>query len=487
MAENYDFFAPYVRVTLVTPGKARLPLWFGADSLKDADKFGYKDAPQVGGVGTNLAIVQSVEITQELGNYFDISVVCTPTFEDAIAIFESDALYTGETLIEVRYGYIASGGQLSTRVFVGQMGDPDFSIGEEITFTLKAHAVCQDSLVGSSTMTTVPHKGTRKHLIELLVAGSGEPKRDVTTDFKFSAGSYADSKLYETINLAVSGKSDQLVISELLGECGCEAYYAPDSKDPTKTVMRVLDWEARFGSAATKVFALFGFGKGGGRLGGDFTQGGTYPILGVSTQSKQVFIRGVTNGTIRPKVDDNKKSAPAVESTNVDDTGNMPTLGPEASKGGKGRNRGPVSAKLPGKAPEEAGGGGTLAQTGVEDFPTQRAANAVQEMDDRIKSGIQLSVESVGVPDLEPGAIVVVRGLGLKFSGSYSVQKVMHSIGDNGYTTRWDGINNAGYLEARDKALAAITKSKPTDTSLYPDIMYVAPTPQPATKTKRKI
>jgi hypothetical protein len=61
----YDFFAPYCRVTLVR-ADARLPLWFGADTLKDAAKFKYADAPQVGGLGTNLAIVSGVEISSRL-------------------------------------------------------------------------------------------------------------------------------------------------------------------------------------------------------------------------------------------------------------------------------------------------------------------------------------------------------------------------------------------------------------------------------------
>ena len=46
---TYDFFAPFCRVALTRPDGARLPLWFGQDTLKDADKFKYDDAPQVGG------------------------------------------------------------------------------------------------------------------------------------------------------------------------------------------------------------------------------------------------------------------------------------------------------------------------------------------------------------------------------------------------------------------------------------------------------
>ena len=365
------------------------------------------------------------------------------------------------------------------------MGDPDFSIGEEIAFTLKAHAVCQDSMAGSSTAPTTPMYGSRRTLIQKLAEGFGEPKRSVVVDFDKVTGKYARAQLAEVLQFTVAGKSDHLAIQDLLGQCGCQAYYTPDPKDVSnKIIMRVMDWEARFGSPPVKEFKLFNFGKSG-RLGGDFTQGGVYPILGVSTQSKQVFIRGVVNGTTRPVVDETKKEAAKVDKTNVDAAGNMPTVGPTATKGGKGSTRGPVNASIPGSASAEAGGGGTLSQTGVEEFPTQKAANTAQEMDARIKSGVQLHVDSIGIPDLEPGMIVKVAGLGKQFSGPYSILKVMHSIGESGYTTGWDGINNAGYLNAKDEETKTATKVKEMPTPLYPDPLFIAPTPQPASKAKK--
>lgn len=451
MALTYDFFAPFVRVALVNPNGSRLPLWFAPDPLKDAAEFDYGDAPDVGGLGTNLAIVTSVEITQSLGNFFEVTVNCSPTFEDAMALFESNAIRTAETLLEVQYGWIASGGALATRVFVALLTDPDFTIGAEITVTLKGHATTAASLLASDAPSPVEFaKGlSRRVMIEKVAAGFGEPARNIRVDFSGVKGSEELRLLDEVYAFDPAGKNEQLVLRDLIESAYCEVYYTPDEKDPTKSVLKVVDRETRFGGKGNKLFRLARFGNVGNTavLQGVMNGGGVYPITSVSTQSKQVFIRGVVFGTTKSIFDERKKEDPKIETTQASD-GKTPAAGPGASKGGVGSKGPKPSSKTPGLNKKTKGGG--KIQTGVEEFPTQKAANNRQEFDDFIKSGIQLSVESVGVPDLEPGAIVGVDGLSKRFDGAYSVLKVMHRLGDGGFSTTWDGINNAGYLYARD-------------------------------------
>ncbi len=44
----------------------------------------------------------------------------------------------------------------------------------------------------------------------------------------------------------------------------------------------------------------------------------------------------------------------------------------------------------------------------------------------------------IGLPDLRPGANLELNGLGTRFSGTYYVKKVEHSLGSSGYTTQFD-------------------------------------------------
>jgi len=459
----YDFFAPFVRVALTRGDGARLPLWFTPNPLKDADKFGYADAPQVGGLGTNLAIVSGVEIEQSLGNFFIVKVTCTPTYEDAMALLESDAIVTGETLLEVQYGYVASGGELATRIFVGQLTDPDFSIGEAISLTLTAQCTCSASMYGSSTISgdLAKESRTRREWIKLVAAGAGSPPRDVEVNFDGVKGSRELALLDDTfIPLEMAGKNDNIVLRDLLEQCRCDVYYTPNPKKPKSPILKVLDAYTRFGGKGNKTFRLYGFGIRGVRsLGGELNAAGDYPILGVSTQSKQVFIRGVINGTTKPKVDDTKKKDPIVITENAEDKG-VPALGPSASKG-KVVSKGPKASKLaPGaKTVGDVVKGGTAVVLGDESFPAQKANNEANEFSQFINSGVILNVESIGIPDLEPGAIVQVAGLGKHFDGPYSLTKVVHTLGDGGYSTKWDGINNAGYLQATSAPLKAKVKA----------------------------
>lgn len=44
----------------------------------------------------------------------------------------------------------------------------------------------------------------------------------------------------------------------------------------------------------------------------------------------------------------------------------------------------------------------------------------------------------IGLPDLRPGEIVELNGLGKRFSGEYYVKKAEHTLGSNGYITQFD-------------------------------------------------
>lgn len=62
----------------------------------------------------------------------------------------------------------------------------------------------------------------------------------------------------------------------------------------------------------------------------------------------------------------------------------------------------------------------------------QRVAKALAF---RQASGVSGQCETIGLPELREGSVVVLTGLGAKFSGPYYVERTTHRIDDGGYTT----------------------------------------------------
>jgi len=66
---------------------------------------------------------------------------------------------------------------------------------------------------------------------------------------------------------------------------------------------------------------------------------------------------------------------------------------------------------------------------------------AISMLRERAYSYITGSGQTIGLPDLRPGDNVELVGLGKRFSGTYYVTKVEHSLGSSGYTTSFDVRN----------------------------------------------
>jgi phage protein D len=63
---------------------------------------------------------------------------------------------------------------------------------------------------------------------------------------------------------------------------------------------------------------------------------------------------------------------------------------------------------------------------------------AKETLENIAKDMIKGSGSTVGLPDLRAGSIVLIEGLGKRFSGRYFVNATTHTIGDGGYTTQFE-------------------------------------------------
>lgn len=56
----------------------------------------------------------------------------------------------------------------------------------------------------------------------------------------------------------------------------------------------------------------------------------------------------------------------------------------------------------------------------------------------RLREMVKISGTTVGLPDLRAGQLVIIKGIGSRLSGTYLLTDTTHTIGDSGYTTRFN-------------------------------------------------
>jgi phage protein D len=73
---------------------------------------------------------------------------------------------------------------------------------------------------------------------------------------------------------------------------------------------------------------------------------------------------------------------------------------------------------------------------------------AIGILKDRQKEMVKATASCVGLPALCAGTKVEIEGLGARFSGTYFVTSSTHTLGDSGYTTRFEARREvSGSLE----------------------------------------
>jgi uncharacterized protein len=63
---------------------------------------------------------------------------------------------------------------------------------------------------------------------------------------------------------------------------------------------------------------------------------------------------------------------------------------------------------------------------------------ALETLENISKDMVKATSSTVGVPDLRAGGIVMIAGVGKRFSGRYFVTATTHTIGDSGYSTQFE-------------------------------------------------
>lgn len=462
---SYDFYSPFMSAAILTKDGQRVPLFMNTENGA-ANSYGNsakklttlqgssKDSAAITEGIVSLPWLSSLVVEQNLSYLPKMTAVLTPPFQDGLAFLNSSLVEWGVSMLEVQIGYSTgpNGSSLSPPL-QGLLLKPEIAIGAEIVITLNAHGVAgYSSGVQCSGRTWSSKDGfTRIKVIEECIKGSGTPKRDITVEYDAITeenGKEYDLLCNKPVNITQGWITDWMLVRNLVRECHCWMSLVGNT-------LHIFSQNSKMAAQPKYTLRLFNFdrgtlGPGATRPQDQQSPGSDFPIISCNSPTSAVWLPGSTvtmfgvdRDTGEPKtvvksVADDKTAATGGGSVDMKGTENRPDPDSKTGDGGQGS-----SYDI--------------------NFPAADQQLQAEVLQLKTLMGIRLDVTTLGIPDVMPGDVVKIAGIGRRFDANYSVFHVKHSIG-NGFTT--DLLlrsNSAEYLAALQKSAGGdVNKKEPS-------------------------
>ena len=442
---TYDFSNPFMRATLIKGGQ-RYPLWLGDDPSNPVRLTGFADLDNNGVADDinlpSLAYTTSVTVDLGLGYVPRISVTLSPPFLEARKFLESTLIEWTETELEVIFGYLSGmdGGPTLSPPYTGLVMKPDVSLGSDITISLTAQGTGGYRLASTNNSQNLPKQTRSRHIL------------DLAQKLKLTANPYnwdLDDDSYALLNreeeVATTNKSFLSIIYDLARRSKCWLDLRGDNIG-LRSMSKVLKGDP------VAILRLYDLSQS---IGPSL---GVFPILSVSTDNSGIYLSAQTKTLLARDIDaatrqqNETKAGPGTDNNKVTTTG-----------------EGQVAVKND--------------STTVSETAIQIDANAPDSFRDALAEyqsyaqdlGIKLEVETIGFPDILPGQILQVEGVGKRLDARYAVFNVKHNLSSSGFTTSLTLVQNSASLTtALQKTFIATDPSQAAsltpNSSASPDI-----------------
>ena len=408
-------------VVVIGGDGTRYPLWTkGASTEEDRSLF-RNEKTQF----QDLPIVQSVSVDLNRGLNGSVSVELAAPFDLGLELINSDIFVIGNG-IEVRIGYPRLGRFLPW--FRTMAVKPDLTIdgSEGITATLNGQG---GAFAAQRAEASRPFTGSYYNAMQeiarihnwLLRVPADDPNVDLDND-----------PLYRDRGQFTQGnRSDWVFVQMLARQSLCEAFIAPDPEGQRNTALVVRRVSEGQLGKPRYTFLLRG--------APDFIN--SFPVFSFQTAAEGVWLpRG--NGQVRTNdIDANNPSQGAEVTVNPDDVSRSNESG---VTDGQVELDGEESELITSpETPEQAGERVPASARGTQ-TPTEVAqTHAIEEA---MRGGLNLTIETIGIPELFPGDVVSIGGAGI-FDGNYGIDGVSHEASGDGWGMTLRLISNA--LNAR--------------------------------------
>lgn len=434
-AQSLDYFNPVMAARIITRDGEQYPLWTGGT----AQNIGFNVKTHLQGLSGDLnalAFLTELTVEMNLGQIPKITAVLGPPLTDTIKLIDTDLLEIGSNRLQVMLGYASGGdGKPVIQQFEGMLSElPHVSIG----------AACSVSIVaqgfnGAMASTTQTAGETFKDMtrLEMIQAIGDKYGFEFNIDDAASDSDAFNSLTATKLTRTLGWQTPLWFLTQLLTEARCFMIWNGQPSPNSKQQIRVMSRIAAFArQQPVCILSLFNFGSG------EFLGKNVFPILGLQTTPGLIFTTGIQKVVMR-EVDVKKKTLSSKEVTAKDAQVGQTAPGPIDAKGGE-------SPLIP-EATVTWGG----QHVAGDPADTSAIESATSFFDVKgLSVGVPLDIDTIGLPNIVPGMLVQVRGLGKKLDNNYMVFNVTHTLNTSGYTTHLHIIaNTQAALEAQARNL----------------------------------
>ncbi len=454
---EYDYRSPFMRATIIRPNGDRFPLWTDLGLTPQQKE-------SIGLTINSLAYLQELSIEIQAAYLPIMKARLVFPYKEGIAFLNSKLIEWGYSTLEVIFGYTggAPGGKVLSPVYQGTLLQPDIDIGTQVTVTLNAQGVGAFA-AANTTRTGGPYTKTRKELIDFFAKGP-DPKtaRNLIVDDKLIIKGSAEDKAYNETekDFAPSGKTDWACIFELVQASSCWLVQVGNTIKlyPKATAAHNID----------RVFRHFDY-----PAGNISSSTSTYPIMSLSSQAPAIYLPseaiGYWSTDIPSSGADAGNSKKLIEHVVNHENYAIDTTG-------KG-NTGPAKTKNTAVADYDSKTG-TGTKDGLGFFVgSPEVPKWVNQMEQNLRSamqyvGMQITINTLGIPDLKPMENIAIRGYGERMDGeNFSILKINHTLGTGGFTTSFDAFKNvqSPFIAEDQKPPTTKTSLGTTGKNIFPD------------------
>lgn len=363
-----------------------------------------------------MSFISDMTIDLLMGGIPTISITMNPPFDIGRKFINSDLIEWSTSALEVQFGY-ATGpdGPVVSPPYIGLIDVPEVSFGTDISISLKAVGNAGYYLNTTGAAGVLPKQTRLAHINDLAKKLNVPRGKDILDDPSINLLGVVEEHITAT-------QSYLSIIYELARKCGCWL-------ELSENTLRLISINKMVLGPSVAVLAYFDFP--GGKLGPNSASPGVYPILSASSEGDQVYLGHYAKKAFQTAQDKSTKTS----QTSEQDPNAMPSQkkGQTAPKNESTKQS--KRAEQP-KSKKDASAGNNEAEAAAEQANNTATTG----------SGIKLTVETLGFPDIIPGMNVDVKGLGKRIDAPYSVQAVKHSFSSSGFTTSLTLIQNSGQL-----------------------------------------
>lgn len=459
-ARPFDISSPFAGVTLISPDGDTFPLWIDLSASEEAKSRVFLDPAQE---LDSLLCVADVTVELQLAFIPRITVNLEFGMEDGTKFLNSRLAEWAYSKIEVQLGYAGlNGTELVTVPFQGMLLKPEVSYSPTVKIGLTGQGIGGYS----ATMTngTAPLKGTRQEIIEKLLAGVDKAaRRRVTADFseiRQNPTSLAFKKMFkEPITINQVGKSQWTTIYDIVRQSDSYMVLRGES-------LEIFPSE-RWANPPSRHFFSKNYPNGTLDL-----RKGMYPIKSFSSPTSAVYLPSHLYGYAATDI--NSAFPKELSTVVVGELTKAGTIesGPQSATG-EGTQVAKSTAETAQVDLKTKEGLGFF--TGDLTNPKTRADMLKRYKSGYSKLGIYINVDTIGIPDLYPGEVCSINGIGgFRFEQvNYGINRVIHQVGTSvGFITQFEAISNvqAPLQDGTDKKL--LTKGKKAPLTLDIDVGF---------------